>query len=179
MIIYHFCDLTLIILLGSTGPFEFSWLTGCLQPSYYHHQINQRYPPFPLLSYLAVVVCLMWLYHDILSSVGHISREHLEVVSIIDVQSIVCLNDRVHLIIIIMQTYLKTLNFYNACQICAVACASKMKLSKFAESQLSQLTFVEYIGPCFFNLVNRDDQGNVYFILLWSSSHQYESLTIV
>ena len=54
------------------------------------------YPPFPLLSYFSVVVCLRWLYYHILSSITYISREHWDLVSIIDVQSVVFANDRIH-----------------------------------------------------------------------------------
>ena len=62
---------------------------------------NRKYPPFPLLPYFSVVVCLRWLYYHILSSITYISREHWDFVSIIcvqsiDVQSMVFANDRIH-----------------------------------------------------------------------------------
>ena len=49
-----------------------------------------------------------------------------------------------HLIIIIVQTYLKTLNLWNACQIYFVEC---VRLSIF-----SQLSIVHYMGLCVFSL---------------------------
>ena len=39
---------------------------------------------------------LRWLYYHILSSITYISREHWDLVSIIDVQSMVFANDRIH-----------------------------------------------------------------------------------
>ena len=54
------------------------------------------YPPFPLLSHFSVVVCLRWLNYHILSSITYIPREHWDIVSIIDVQSIVFANDRIY-----------------------------------------------------------------------------------
>ena len=51
-----------------------------------------------------------------------------------------------HLIIIIVQTYLKTLNLLNACQIYFVA---RVRLSIFF-----QLSIIHYVGLCVFNLPN-------------------------
>ena len=79
-----------------TGPFKFRWLKG-----YIYNPSNRKYPPFPLLSYFSVVVCLRWLYYHILSSITYISREYRDLVSNIcvqsfDVQSMVFANDRIH-----------------------------------------------------------------------------------
>ena len=84
--------------------------------------INQKYQPYPLLSYFFVVVCLRCLLHHILSLIAYTFLETRDFVFIIIVQFMmssislirfglqivsVCLY---HLIIIIVQTYLKTLN---------------------------------------------------------------------
>ena len=57
---------------------------------------NRKYPPFPLLSYFSVVVCLRGLYYHILSSITYISWEHWDLVYIIDDLSMVFANDRIH-----------------------------------------------------------------------------------
>ena len=102
---------------------------------------NRKYPPFPLLSYFSVVVCLRCLLHHILLLIAYTFRENREFVllllcSLWWVQiigyvlswrsySFVCTLH--HLIIIIVQTYLKTLNLPNACQIYFVECVSKIR----------------------------------------------------
>ena len=95
---------------------------------------------FPILAIFSVVMC-MGLFHDVLSSVTYVSREQWDTVSISDVQSPVCANDRVYyvlrvvffcctlryLIIIIMQIYPKALDFWNAYHVYVTECASKIK----------------------------------------------------
>ena len=77
----------------------------------------------------------------------------------------------IYLIIIIIQTYLKALNFKNACPLYAVERVSKI-------SQFSQLSFFQYMGLCVFSF-SCDDRENVHFIFLSSSHRKYEPLTIV
>ena len=85
-------------------------------------QSSPPHPYYKAVVIFSVVVCLRWLYYHILSTITYISREHWDLVSIIDVQSMVFANDRIHwscsfgcrlhhLIIIILQTYLKALNY--------------------------------------------------------------------
>ena len=64
--------------------------------SHRHAPLSPFYPPFPLLIYSSVVVCLRWLYCHNLSSITWVSQEHRGLVSIIDVQSMVVSDDRVH-----------------------------------------------------------------------------------
>ena len=84
---------------------------------------NRKYPPFPLLSYFSVVVCLRLLLHHILSLIAYTFRENREFIFIIIVQFMMSTSVRMrfglqivlvytihHLIIIIVQTYLKVLN---------------------------------------------------------------------
>ena len=69
-----------------------------------------------------------------------------------------------HLIIIIMQTYLKTLNLWNACQIYFVECVSKIK------HIFSVIHYTIYGAVCFqFTHFPCDDRENIHFILLSSS----------
>ena len=56
---------------------------------------NRRYPPFPLLSYFSVVVCLRCLLHQILSLIAYAFRENREFVFIIIVQFMVSANIRI------------------------------------------------------------------------------------
>ena len=57
---------------------------------------NRKYPPFPLLSYFSVVVCLSCLLHHILSLIACIFRENREFVFIIIVQFMMSANSRIH-----------------------------------------------------------------------------------
>ena len=102
---------------------------------------NRKYPPFPLLSYFPVGVCLRCLVHHILLLIAYVypgktrnlfslllgSLWWLQIVEYALAwrsYSFICTLH--HLIIIIVQTYLKTLNLWNACQIYC-ECVSKIK----------------------------------------------------
>ena len=75
-----------------------------------------------------------------------------------------------HLIIIIMQTYLKALNYQNACQVYAAECVSNIK------TILSIIVYSIY-GAVRFQLTqfSCDDRENVYFIIIkpdvWIINH--------
>ena len=56
---------------------------------------NRNYPPFPLLSYFSVVVCLRCLLHHILSLIAYTFRENREFVFIIIVQFMMSANIRI------------------------------------------------------------------------------------
>ena len=81
-----------------------------------------------------------------------------------------------HLIIIIVQTYLKTLNLINSCQIYFVECVSKIRhiLSVIHYTIRGAVCFQFTHFPC-------DDWENIYiyFVLLSSSNRKYELLPIV
>ena len=102
---------------------------------------NRKYPPHPLLPYFSVVLCLRCLLHHILSLIAYTFRENRDFFSLLLCSlwwvqivgyvlacrsySFVCTVH--HLIIIIVQTYRKILNLYNACQIYFVECVSEIK----------------------------------------------------
>ena len=102
---------------------------------------NRKYPPFPLLTYYSVVVCLRCLLHHILSLIAYTFRENREFVFIIIVQFKVSANirirfwlaDRTRLFVLYTShyhhraNYLKALNLQNACPIYFVECVSKIK----------------------------------------------------
>ena len=84
----------------------------------------------------SVVVCLRCLLHHILSLIAYTFRENRQFVFNIIVQFMMSANGRIcfvctvhHLIIIIVQNYLKTCTLYvwNACQMNFVECVSKIK----------------------------------------------------
>ena len=56
---------------------------------------TRKYPPFPLLSYFSVVVCLRCLLHHILSLIAYTFRENREFVFIIIVQFMMSANIRI------------------------------------------------------------------------------------
>ena len=79
-----------------------------------------------------------------------------------------------HLIIIIVQTYLRTLNVWNTCEIYFVECVSKIK------HIFSVIHYTIYGAMCFqFTHFPCDDWENIHFVLLSSSNRQYELLSIV
>ena len=152
---------------------------------------NRKYPPFPLLSYFSVVVCLRCLLHHMLSLIAYAFRENREIVSLLLCSlwwvqifgsvlacrsySFVCTVH--HLIIIIVQTYLKALNLLNACQIYFVECVSKIK-------HIISVIHYAICGAVFFQFTHFscDDWENIYiyFVSLSSSSNRkYELLPIV
>ena len=57
--------------------------------------ISLSYPPFPLLSYFSVVVCLRCLLHHILSLIAYTFQENREFVFIIIVQFMMSANSRI------------------------------------------------------------------------------------
>ena len=59
---------------------------------------NRKYPPFSLLSYFSVVVCLRCLLHHILLLIACTIRENREFVFIIIVQFMMSANNRVPLV---------------------------------------------------------------------------------
>ena len=73
-----------------------------------------------------------------------------------------------------MQTYMKALNYLNACQVYADECVSKIK------TILSIIFYSIYEAACLQRTqFSCDDRENVYLILLSSLNRKYESLTIV
>ena len=146
-----------------------------------------KYPPFPLLSYFSVVVCLRCLLHHILSLIAYTFRENREFVFIIIVHfmmraifecvlacrsySFVCAVH--HIITIIVQTYLKALNLWNTCKRYFVECVSKIKhiLSVIHYTMCGAVCFQFTHLPC-------DDWENTYICLIiiiesevWTITH--------
>ena len=119
----------------STGPFQYRWLKGFIYSScYYHHQIgsihlSHCYHIFPWLCVWDVCyIIFCYLLHIHSGKTGNLfslllcSLWWVQIIGYVlswRSYSFVC---TVHHLIIIMQINLKTLNFYNACQIYYVEC---------------------------------------------------------
>ena len=153
----------------STGPFEFRWLKRYIcNPSHLHHQIGRIHlsncchifrgcvPKMVVPSYF--VVCYTY------------TPRTLGLVSIIDEQSIVCANDRVHYGLSTVcahythyHIHLKAINSYNACQVYTTECLSKI---------ISIVPIVRYstYGVICLQLskLSDDDRENMFSIILTS-----------
>ena len=111
---------------------------------------------FLLLSYFFVVTWLGWFYHHILSFATYISWEHWVFVSIIDVKSMMCANDRAHncLRVVFVCFRITQRHYHNYANLseargplkCLQICIC-LRLS-----QLSLLSFNQYIGLHVFSL---------------------------
>ena len=171
-----------------TGPFEFRWLKEYIHnPSYHHHQIGSIHLShcchiFPWLCvWDGCTIIFCHLLHIYPGNTGTLfpllmfSLWYLQMIEYIMACrscSFVCRQH--HLIIIIMQTYLKALNYKNACQVYDAECVSKIK------TILSIIFYSIYGAVCLqLTQFSCDDRENVYFILSSSSNRKYESLTIV
>ena len=60
---------------------------------------NRKYPPFPLLSYFSVVVCLRCLLHHILLLIAYTFQENREFVFIITVLLMMSANNRIRFVL--------------------------------------------------------------------------------
>ena len=143
---------------------------------------NRKYPSFPLLTCLSVVVCLWCLLHHILSLIAYTFTETGNLFSlllcslwwvlifgyILACRPFVCTVH--HLNIIIVQIYLKALNLLNACQIYFVECESKI------QHILSVIHYTICGAVCFqFTHFSCDDWKNIYTLSYYH--HQIESMT--
>ena len=77
---------------------------------------NRKYPPFPLLSYFSVVVCLICLLHQILLLIAYSFRENREFVVITIVQFMMSANSQIRfdLKIVFVNLYI-TPSHYHHC----------------------------------------------------------------
>ena len=76
---------------------------------------NRKYPPFPLLSYFSVVVCLRCLLNHILLLIAYTFRENREFVFII-VQFMMSANNRIRFVLkIVFECLYITPSHYHHC----------------------------------------------------------------
>ena len=171
-----------------TGLFQFRWLRGQIHGScYYHHQSGSinltHYHIFPWL-YAWDVCCIIFCHSLHIHSGKTGILFSLLLCSLWWVQIFGCVLacrscffsvcTLHHLIIIIVQTYLRTLNLWNACQIYFVEWVSKIK------HIFSVIHYTIYGAVCFqFTHLPCDNGENIHFVLLSSSNRKYELLSIV
>ena len=120
---------------------------------------NRKYPPFPLLSYFSVVMCLRCFLHHILSLIAYTFRENREFVFIIIVQFMMGANIRIccGLQIVLVCLY-STSSHYHHCEnlsegvelikcLSDIFCRVWVRLSIF-----SPLYIIQYLGLYVFSL---------------------------
>ena len=134
---------------------------------------NRNYPPFPVLSYFSMVVCLRCLLHHIQSLIAYTFRENREFVFIIIVQFMMSANIRIRfgLQIVLVCLYSTPFHYHHcanlsegielACQIYFVECVSKIK------HILSVIHYTICGAVCFqFTHFSCDDWENIYILCL-------------
>ena len=171
----------------STDPFQLRWLRRYIHSScYYHHQIGSinltHYHIFPWLcarDVCYIIFCHLLHIHSgktgILFSLLLCSLWWVQIVGyVLACRSCSFVCTLQNLIIIIVHTYLKTMNLLNVCQIYFIECVSKIK-------HIFSVIHCPLCGAiCFqFNHFPRDDWENIHFVLLPSSNRKYELLSIV
>ena len=121
---------------------------------------NRKYPPFPLFSYFSVVVCLRCLLHHILSLFVYTFWENREFVFIIIVQFMMSTNSRIRFGLQLVSVCLyNTPYYYHHCANfiwrhwtykIPVRCNLSSVWARL--SIFSQLSIIQYVGLCVFNL---------------------------
>ena len=154
---------------------------------------NWKYPPFPLLSYFSVVVCLRCLLHYILSLIAYTFQENQEFVFIIIVQFMISANSRISFALqIVLVCLYSTPSHYHHCAELSedtelIKCLSDIflssvwiRLSTFSQLSIIQ-SIIQYVGLCVFSLPTPlvlIERIYIYFISS-SSNRKYELLPIV
>ena len=154
---------------------------------------NRKYPPFPLLPYFSVVVCLRCLLHHILSLIAYTSRENREFVFIINVQFMISANVRIRFgLQIVLVCLYSTPSHYHHCAnlsegIEIMKCLSDIFCPVSKIKYILSVTHYTICGAVCFQFIHFpcDDWENIYiciyiyFVLLSSSNRKYQLLPIV
>ena len=124
---------------------------------------NRKYPPFPLFSYLSVVVGLRSLLHHILSLIVYIfreNRENREFVFMSIVQFMMSDNNRIRfgLQIVFVCLYITPYHYHHCANFIWKYWTYKMPVRYNLSSVgvrlsiFSQLSIIQYVGLCVFSL---------------------------
>ena len=121
---------------------------------------NRKYPPFPLLSYFSVVVCLRCLLHHILSLIAYTFQKNREFIFIIIVQFMMSANSRIRFGLQIVFVYFVhyTISLSSLCKVISTHWTYKMPVRYILLSVwvilsiFSQLSFIKHVGLCVFRL---------------------------
>ena len=109
---------------------------------------NRKYPPFPLFSYFAVVVCLRCLLHHILSLIVYTFRENREFVFISIVQFIMSENSRIRfgLRIVFVCLYITPSHYHHCANFIWRHWTYKMPVRYNLSSMLVRLSIVSQLS---------------------------------
>ena len=154
---------------------------------------NRKHPPFPLLSYFSMVVCLRCLLHHIVSLIAYTFRECREFVFIIIVQFMMSANMRICFALqIVLVCLYSTPSHYHHCANLSQDIELKKCLPdifrRVCESDLAySLSYPLYdllynMWGCVFSVYQLPlwwFREYIYFVLLSSSNRKYELLPIV
>ena len=121
---------------------------------------NRKYPPFPLVWYFSVVVCLRCLLHHILSLIVYTFRENREFVFIIIVQFMMRANSRIRfgLQIVFVCLYITPSHYHHCANSIWRHWTYKMPVRYNLSSVwvrlsiCSHLSIIQYVGLCVFSL---------------------------
>ena len=118
---------------------------------------NRKYPPFPLLSYFSVVVCLKCLLHHILSLIVYTFRENREFVFIIIVQFMMSAIIRIRFGLQIVPVCLYSIPSHhhhcaNLCEVIELPVRYILSSVWVRLSIFSPLSIIQYVGLYVFSL---------------------------
>ena len=145
----------------------------------------RKYPPFPLLSYFSVAVCLRCLLHHILSLIAYPFRENREFAFIIIVQFMMSAHIRIRfgLQSVLVCSYKEyTISLSSLCKLIWRHWTSKMPVRYILSgvwvrlSIFSPLSIIQYVGLYVFSLPNSLVMIEIIFYFVWlsSSNRKYE-----
>ena len=157
------------------GDSLYTWqlLVNSLHVPYFNRVPFNQYPPFSLLSYFSVVVCLRCLLHHIMSLIVYTFRENRDFVFISIVQSLMSANSciRFGLQIVFVCLYIAPYHYHHCANFIWRHWTYKMpvryNLSGVQErlSIFSQLSIVKYVGLRVFSLPSSFVMIEIIYIL--------------
>ena len=126
---------------------------------------NRKYPPFPLLSYFSVVVCLRCLLHHILLLIAYTFRENRDFVFIINVQFMMRANIQIRFDLKIVFAYLYiTPSHYHHCA------------SLFEDIELIKCLSDIVCRVCILSVIHYKTRGTVCFQLTHFPCDDWENI---
>ena len=133
---------------------------------------NRKYPPFPLLSYFSVVVCLICLLHNIMSLIAF--RENREFVFIIIMQFMMSANIRIRfdLQIVLVCLYSTSSHYYHCANLSEgielIKCLSDIFCWVYKIKHILSVIQYTICGAVCFQFIHFscDDWENIYILCL-------------
>ena len=140
------------------------------------------YPPYPLLSYFSVVVCLRCLLHHILSLIAYAFWENWDFFFIIILQLMMSSNSRMRfgLQIVFVCLYIISSHYHHCANLSEdielIKCLSDIFVEGVRLNILSQLSIIEYMGLCVFSLPISLVMIEIIYTLSYYHHHQIGSM---